>query len=195
MKEKLRALISASTPGRRRFICLGAAALALPFASKLRASASRPSAPLPPDRGLAFFNIHSGESVSAAYCRDGALIPESLAKINRVLRDTRTNDVREIDVALLDLLVLLARALPTSGPFHVISGYRCRTTNEYLRLRGGGGVVANSLHLVGKAVDIRVPGVALRDLYRTAVSLRGGGVGIYPASDFVHIDVGRVRTW
>jgi len=195
MKEKLRALISPSTPGRRRFLCLGAAALALPFASKLRASAPRPRAPLPPDRGLAFFNIHSGESVSVAYCRDGALVPESLAKINRVLRDTRTNEVREIDVALLDLLVLLARDLPSREPFHVISGYRSRTTNEYLRTHGGGGVVANSLHLVGRAVDIRVPGVALKDLYRAAVSLRAGGVGIYPASDFVHVDIGRVRTW
>ena len=96
---------------------------------------------------------------------------------------------------LLDLLNTLARTLPTQEPFHVISGYRSPSTNSYLRTHGGGGVAAHSLHLVGKAIDIRVPGIKLRDLYRTAISLHGGGVGIYPESDFVHVDVGRVRTW
>jgi uncharacterized protein YcbK (DUF882 family) len=195
MIEKLCALLSPETPGRRRFLGLAAAALTLPFAAKLRGFAPRPGAPLPPDRGLSFFNIHSGESAAAEYCRAGALVPESLTKINHVLRDTRTNETRAIDVGLLDLLVLLARALPTEEPFHVISAYRSRSTNDYLRIHGGGGVAANSLHLVGKAIDIRVPGTKLRDLYQKAVELGIGGVGIYPRSDFVHVDVGRVRTW
>ncbi len=193
MNEKLRALLAPETPGRRRFLGLGAAALALPFASRLAALAS--PEPLPPDRDLAFFNTHTAESASVEYCRSGCLIPESLATINHILRDTRTEETKDIDVGLLDLLVRLARTVPTSEPFHVISGYRSPSTNDYLRRTGGGGVAANSLHLVGKAIDIRVPGVALRDLYRTAVGLRGGGVGIYPGSDFIHVDVGRVRTW
>ncbi len=79
-------------------------------------------------------------------------------------------------------------------PFHVISGYRSPQTNAALRATSGG-VAENSLHLLGKAIDIRLPGLKLRDLYKAAVDLRAGGVGIYPASDFVHVDVGRVRTW
>src|SRR5512140_1162439 len=193
MREKLLALLAPETSGRRRFLGLGAAALALPFASRLAAFA--PPEPLPPDRDLAFFNTHTAESVAVEYCLSGCLVPESLETINHILRDTRTDETKDIDVGLLDLLLRLARTVPTSEPFHIISGYRSRSTNDFLRKTGGGGVAANSLHLVGKAIDIRVPGVALRDLYRTAVGLRGGGVGIYPRSDFIHVDVGRVRTW
>lgn len=193
MKDILSNLFSPGTPGRRRFLALGAAALALPFASRLSAFAS--PEPLPADRELSFYNTHSGESADIEYCRSGCLIPESLQKVNHILRDPMNGETKDIDVSLLDLLVRLGRAIPTEGPFHVISGYRSKSTNEYLRKTGGGGVAANSLHLVGKAIDIRVPGVALRDLYRKAVALKGGGVGYYPGQDFVHVDVGRVRTW
>ena len=179
--------------GRRRFLGLGAAALALPFVSRL--SALTAPTPLPPDRDLAFFNTHTAESTAVEYCRSGCLVPASLVKINHILRDTFTGEIKPIDVDLLDLLNTLARTLQTEEPFHVISGYRSPSTNAYLRTHGGGGVAAHSLHLVGKAIDIRVPGVKLRDLYRTAIGLHGGGVGIYPESDFVHVDVGRVRTW
>jgi uncharacterized protein YcbK (DUF882 family) len=182
---------------RRRFLGLGAAALALPFLGRLTAFAS-PGAldtPLPLDRGLSFYNTHTAETADLEYCQSGCLVPESIKKINHILRDTRTGDVKDIDVRLLDLLNTLARKLQTSEPFHIISGYRSPATNAYLRAHGGGGVASNSLHLVGKAIDIRVPGVKLQDLYKTAVALKGGGVGIYPGSDFVHVDVGRVRTW
>lgn len=182
--------------GRRRFLALGAAGLVLPFLSRLSAfvSAGSLTASLPPDRDLSFYNTHTGESASVEYCRAGRLIPEALAKIDHILRDHRSGETKPIDVRLLDLLHTLARTLGTEKPYHVISGYRSRETNEFLRARGEG-VAAGSLHLVGKAVDVRVPGLALRDLYRAAVKLGGGGVGIYPRSDFVHIDVGRVRTW
>lgn len=193
MREKIRALFAPETPARRRFLGFGLASLALPLAAKLPALAAEPS--LPPDRGLSFYNTHTGERDAAEYCRDGCLVPGSLVRINHILRDTRTEEVMDIDVGLLDLLTLLAAELAAAEPFHVISGYRSPKTNEYLRTHGGGGVAANSLHLVGKAVDIRVPGVALRRLYDAAVGLRRGGVGLYPASDFVHVDVGRVRTW
>jgi uncharacterized protein YcbK (DUF882 family) len=197
MRESLKVLIVPATLGRRRFLGLGAAALALPLAKRLAAfSPSGPDGePLPPDRELSFYNTHTAESAAAEYCRSGCLVPESLKTINYILRDTRTGEIKDIDVSLLDLLNRLARELRTDEPFHVISGYRSPATNEYLRVHGGGGVAAHSLHLVGKAIDIRVPGVKLRHLYRTAIDLHGGGVGIYPASDFVHVDVGRVRTW
>jgi uncharacterized protein YcbK (DUF882 family) len=193
MKEKPSALFSPGTPGRRRFLALGAAALALPFSSRL--SAFVPPEPLPPDRDLAFYNTHTAEFAAVEYCQSGSLVPASLETINRILRDTRTGEVKDIDLGLLDLLNVLSRTLATNEPFHVISAYRSAGTNEYLRTHGSGGVAANSLHLAAKAIDIRVPGVRLRDLYRAAVGLRGGGVGIYPDSDFVHVDVGRVRTW
>jgi uncharacterized protein YcbK (DUF882 family) len=197
MRGKLKTSRVSEIPGRRRFLGLSVAALALPLAGRLSAlTPSGPdSEPLPSDRDLAFYNTHTAESAAVEYCRSGCLVPEALKKINYVLRDTRTGDIKDIDVSLLDLLSRLARTLGTDEPFHVISGYRSPRTNEYLRLHGGGGVAAHSLHLVGKAIDVRVPGVKLRTLYKKAISLRGGGVGIYPESDFVHVDVGRVRTW
>jgi len=197
MREKDRTVIDPGLLSRRRFLRLGAAALTLPFLTRLSAFASpRPTAePLPPDRELAFYNTHTAESAAVEYCESGCLVPKSLEKINYILRDTWTGEIKDMDVGLLDLLNRLARTLLTDGPFHVISGYRSHSTNEYLRTHGGGGVAAHSFHLVGKAIDIRVPGIKLRDLYRMAIGLHGGGVGIYPSSDFVHVDVGPVRTW
>ncbi|MBM3306510.1 MAG: DUF882 domain-containing protein [Candidatus Aminicenantes bacterium] len=177
---------------RRRFIGLGAAALALPLLSRIPAFAR--TEPLPPDRALAFFNTHTRESLSIEYCRAGCLVPDSLDKINHILRDHRTGEAKDIDVRLIDLLHTLSEKTCAGRAFHVISGYRSPETNSGLRANGSG-VAARSLHLVGKAVDVRVPGLALRDLYKAAVALKSGGVGIYPASDFVHVDIGRVRTW
>jgi uncharacterized protein YcbK (DUF882 family) len=182
---------------RRGFLGLGATALALPFLGRLSAFASSPSYvdSLPPDRSLSFYNIHTGESVAVDYCRTGCLVPASLEKINHILRDYRTGEIKPMDARLLDLLHALRAKTGADAPFHIISGYRSPQTNAALRGSGGGGVASNSLHMAGKAIDIRVPGIKLRDLYRAAIDLRGGGVGIYPGSDFVHVDVGRVRTW
>ena len=179
-------------PSRRRFLGLGLAALALPILGRLPSIAE--AAPLPLDRDLSLFNIHTGESAAVAYCRSGRIIPPSLETINHVLRDYRTGEIKEIDVRLLDLLNALSRKTAAGQPFHVISGYRSPRTNAYLRAHGRG-VAERSLHLLGRAVDIRMPGLRLRELYRAALSLRGGGVGFYPASDFVHVDIGPVRTW
>ena len=192
MEEKDLNMPAPSPLSRRRFIGLGAAALAIPLLSRLHAFAS-PELPLP-DRKLSFFNTHTHESLSTEYCRAGCLIDPSLEKIDYILRDDRIGEVKKIDVRLLDLLHTLSQKIAVDEPYHVISGYRSPQTNAYLRERGRG-VAEHSLHLLGQAIDIRVPGVKLLDLYRRAVSLRGGGVGIYPASDFVHVDVGRVRTW
>jgi len=192
MEEKELKMPAPALLSRRRFIGLGAAAMAVPLLSRLPAFAS--PVPPPPDRSLSFFNTHTHESLSAEYCRAGCLIDPSLEKIDYILRDDRVGEIKKINLRLLDLLHTLSRKIAASEPYHVISGYRSPRTNAYLRERGKG-VAEHSLHLLGQAIDIRVPGVKLLDLYRTAVSLRGGGVGIYPASDFVHVDVGRVRTW
>ncbi|OGU43084.1 MAG: Twin-arginine translocation pathway signal, partial [Hydrogenophilales bacterium RIFOXYA1_FULL_63_33] len=120
--------------------------------------------------------------------------PDALAEINHVLRDYRNDQVAAIDTRLLDLLDRVKARLGTSQPFQVISGYRSPATNHLLAERSSG-VAKHSLHMEGKAIDIRIPGVALADLRKTGLALQAGGVGYYPASDFVHLDVGRVRTW
>ncbi len=145
-------------------------------------------------RSLSFYNLHTGESLKRTYFEDGDYVPEALHEINYVLRDFRTGQVKTIDPRLLDLLVAIHRNLETSKPFDVISGYRSPATNAMLHARSEG-VAVHSLHIQGKAIDIRVPGRALVALRRTAMSLRGGGVGYYPHSDFVHVDTGRVRYW
>jgi len=192
MEEKDLKKLAPAAMNRRRFIGLGAAALAIPLLSRIPAFAS--PEPLPSDRELSFFNIHTNESLSTEYCRSGCLDTSSLEKIDYILRDDRVGEVKKIDVRLLDLLNTLGRKIAAKQPYHVISGYRSPQTNEYLRAHGHG-VAEHSLHLLGQAIDIRVPGVKLTDLYRTAVSLRLGGVGFYPASNFIHVDVGPVRTW
>ncbi len=147
-----------------------------------------------PERALAFFNTHTAEELNLVYWARGRYRNEALAEIDHILRDHRSGEVKPIDTRLLDLVHALGKALGNRGPFHVISGYRSPTTNARLRANGRG-VARSSLHLEGKAVDIRLPGCDLPTLRRAAIALKGGGVGYYPGPDFVHIDVGRVRYW
>jgi uncharacterized protein YcbK (DUF882 family) len=177
---------------RRGFLQTGALVLA---AASLpgRSFASNPAASAP-ERKLGFYNIHTGEQLNTAYWADGAYQPEGLQEIYHLLRDYRSDDVRSIDTGLLNLLYLLAASLDTKERFHVISGYRSPATNAMLAKKSSG-VAKHSLHMDGLAIDIRVPGRNLADVHRAAIAMSGGGVGYYPASDFVHVDVGRVRTW
>jgi len=149
------------------------------------------------ERVLSFFHTHTGERLKAAYCCDGVYQPEALAQLNELLRDFRVNESRPIDPHLFDLLHELSGTLETDQPFHIISGYRSPATNTLLRESGGShsGVASGSLHMIGKAIDIRVPGVKLDHLRGAARSLKLGGVGYYPSSNFVHVDTGRVRYW
>ena len=183
---------------RRRFLGIGAAAAALALApTRILAAASPAVAATAPERVLSFFNTHTGERLKAAYCCGGVYRPEALQDINHILRDFRANEIKAIDPRVLDLLHELNGTLETDQPFHIISGYRSPQTNALLRERGGAttGVASHSLHQVGQAIDIRVPGVTLDHLRGAARSLKIGGVGYYPSSNFVHVDVGRVRYW
>ena len=181
---------------RRRFLGLGAvaAAAAVLPAKALAAPVAKSGAP---ERVLSFFNTHTGERLQASYCCGGVYQPNVLEQVNFILRDFRANEIRPIDPKLLDLLYELGGVLHTDQPYHVISGYRSPQTNSMLRTRGGShtGVASGSLHVVGKAIDIRMPGVKLAHLHAAAMSLKLGGVGYYPSSDFVHVDTGRVRYW
>ena len=147
-----------------------------------------------PERSLSLYNPNTRESLETVYWVDGAYVPGALADINHIMRDRRTGEIKPIDTHLLDLLCCIRTELKTQRPFHVISGYRSPKTNALLR-RCGKGAARNSYHLQGKAVDIRLPGYRLSSLRRTACALKEGGVGYYPRSRFVHVDVGPVRYW
>jgi uncharacterized protein YcbK (DUF882 family) len=148
-------------------------------------------------RRLNFHNLHTDEKLDAVYWEDGHYVPDALHAVNHVLRDFRTGDVHMIDPGLLDLLVAVRAKTETQSPFYVISGYRSPQTNAMLRDEGGAatGVARKSMHLEGKAIDLRLGDVQLAHLHNAALSLGGGGVGYYPTSDFVHMDVGPVRQW
>jgi uncharacterized protein YcbK (DUF882 family) len=145
-------------------------------------------------RSLSLLNLHTGERLTATYFEGGDYVPEALAALDRVLRDFRTGEVHPIAPGLLDLVTTLQDRLDTKQTVHVISGYRSPRTNAALHEHSEG-VATHSLHMVGQAMDIRIPGVQLADLRDAALGLRRGGVGFYPGSDFVHVDVGRVRRW
>jgi uncharacterized protein YcbK (DUF882 family) len=145
-------------------------------------------------RSVSFVHTHTHERLSVAYDADGSCDADSLAALNWFLRDFRTGDQHPIDPALVDILRDLRAATGSGSPFQVISGYRSPRTNGRLREQSHG-VAAGSLHLQGRAIDIRLADVSSAALRDAAIRLRRGGVGYYASSDFVHIDTGRVRRW
>jgi uncharacterized protein YcbK (DUF882 family) len=176
-------------PSRRRFLgglaSFSALALAVP-ASAL---------PTREERVLSFFNTHTSERLTLPYFADGGYLGGALARLETFLRDFRTGQEHPMDPKLFDLLHELRQATRAKGPFQVISGYRSPATNAMLRESGGGGVATHSLHLEGRAIDVRVSDVKTTVLRDAARELRRGGVGYYRDLDFVHVDTGRVRTW
>jgi uncharacterized protein YcbK (DUF882 family) len=168
----------------------------LPFAQKTLASAPASLPELPSDaRSLAFKHTHTGERISLVYAIEDRYVPDALTALNRFLRDHYSGQIGSIDPQLFDLIHRLQLTLGCAEPFHVISGYRCQETNETLKNTRGGGVAKRSLHMDGKAIDLRLPGVPLTDVRDAALSLKRGGVGYYQHDQFVHIDTGRVRHW
>jgi uncharacterized protein YcbK (DUF882 family) len=149
---------------------------------------------MPVEKRLSFYNIHTGEYLNTVYWSHGEYITESLNKIDYILRDFRTNEIRQINVHLLDLLYNIHAELNTKESLHVISGYRSIKTNNMLR-RHSKGVLKNSLHIYGKAVDIRVPKRSLAEVRKAAIKQRAGGVGYYASSNFVHVDIGTIHYW
>lgn len=147
-----------------------------------------------PERELSFYNTHTDEKLKSVYWCQGEYLPEALVSINKILRDHRTGDVKPINTDLLDLLYALRLRLNFTDHIHVISGYRSEKTNALLRKKSRG-VAKRSLHMSGKAVDIRLPRRNLKELSSTAIKLKGGGVGYYPGPNFIHVDVGSVRYW
>jgi uncharacterized protein YcbK (DUF882 family) len=180
-------------PTRRRLLTVGAGAL-ISAGSLVSGSAFAKSSSSPPERSLSIYNLHTDESLNTVYWADGEYIDESLSNINYLMRDFRNDEVKAIHPQLLNLLHAITDRLGTTKPIQLVSGYRSPATNAMLHARSNG-VAKHSLHMDGMASDIRIPGHDLRELHKVAISLRGGGVGYYPQSDFVHVDVGRVRYW
>jgi uncharacterized protein YcbK (DUF882 family) len=145
-------------------------------------------------RRIEFLNLHTEERLSTTFWRDGAYDEEALAKIERVLRDFRTDERHAIDPKLLDLLTGVAQSLALAPKFSVISGYRSPQTNARLHEQSSG-VSQHSLHMQGRAIDVRLAGVDCERLAARAIELKTGGVGYYRASNFVHLDTGAFRTW
>jgi uncharacterized protein YcbK (DUF882 family) len=147
------------------------------------------------DHFLLPYNTHSAERIDIVYRRGDAYIPEALAKLDFFLRDHRTCDIRHFDPRLYDILSdLTASVGRPGGEIDIVCGYRTSSTNESLRAHTTG-VAKNSLHIQAQAIDLRMPGIDTLKLRKAALALARGGVGYYPHSDFIHLDVGRVRQW
>ena len=155
------------------------------------------NAPLPDPalpRRLAVYNLHTDEHIDAVYWERGAYVPDALDAVNHVLRDFRTGEVRVIEPRLLDVLSDLHAATEARGPFQLISGYRSAQTNQMLREQSAE-VAQQSFHVQGKAMDLYLDDIDLARLRGAAMDLSRGGVGYYPQSKFIHVDVGPVRHW
>jgi len=146
------------------------------------------------DRELSFYNTHTGEKLSATFWSDGKYLDDGVEEISWILRDHRAGIANPIDTKLLDLLHQLQVKVEHQEEFHVISGYRSPATNNMLS-KSSSGVAKRSYHMLGKAIDVRLPGFDTSQLHKAAISLKGGGVGYYSRSNFIHLDVGRVRYW
>lgn len=180
--------------GRRAFIkgvSLALAALSTPLVVSGAATAAVSRGDV---RRLSIVSLNTGDRFDGPYWADGKYLPDAQKKLQRLMRDHHNGQVHKIDPKLFDQLWELSRRLDLREPFEVVCGYRSRKTNAMARRRSRG-VAKQSLHMAGRAVDIRLGSVHVSRLAETARDMNAGGVGYYPHSDFVHIDTGAVRTW
>jgi len=150
--------------------------------------------PAPAERVLRLYNTHTGESLRRVFWAEGQFIPDALKDINKLLRDHRNDKIAEMDPKLIVLLNEVSDKFGDNQVLHVISGYRSPESNAKLAAASNG-VAKHSMHMDGKAIDIRMPGKNLAQLHKAAMAMKAGGVGYYPDSQFVHMDTGRVRYW
>lgn len=179
---------------RRNFLkqaaLFGATTGMVATSGRVAAKTMRPSM----EKTLKLYNIHTGETVQATFWAEGRYIEEEVQMLDMLLRDHRANEVLAMQRKLYHHLFKLQMMLEPKQGVHIISGYRSPETNRRLQSMSNG-VAKKSLHMQGRAIDIRMPGVSIRNVQRAALSMKTGGVGYYPTSGFVHIDTGRVRNW
>ena len=177
---------------RRRFFKQVAGGTLLTLGTPAIAQAAKGR--FPAHKTLALEHTHTGEKLKLTYFEKDHYVKGALREINYLLRDFRTGDICSIDVELLDQLHDLQSVLGTKRPFHIISGYRSAATNNKL-YEETSGVAQHSLHIEGRAIDIRLEGISSNRIRHAALAMQRGGVGYYPESDFVHLDTGKVRFW
>ncbi len=177
---------------RRRFFSIALAAVACSVAAPSVSFAAIPRAK--GLKSLAFHNLHTDERLRVAYWKDGVYSRPALAKISRVMRDHRSGEERPVNLRLLELLHDLQGKIGSDAALEIISGYRAPRTNAMMA-SASDGVARHSYHTRAMAADIRLPGISLSGLRKTALAMGRGGVGYYPDSGFVHVDVGPVRQW
>ena len=178
---------------QRRSFLKSSAVLASVLGVPALARAASPLA-MPHERTLRMYNTHTGESLRTVFWAEGQFVPDAMNDINKLLRDHRNNQVTQMDPKLLFLLDQVSNAVGASSVVHIISGYRSPASNQLLAEKTSG-VARHSMHLDGKALDVRIPGRDLAALHKAALHAGGGGVGYYPDSQFVHMDTGRLRHW
>ncbi len=190
--------VNAPTVSRRKFLGFGALAAGSLAASSIIHPASAAifgrSEQFDGARKITFRNSHTGEIFSGVYRVGDKYLPDAFDRINIVLRDFRSNELFPIDPRVVDIIYTVHGLTGSTEPYEVLSGYRCPKTNAGLR-KASEGVAKNSLHMTGQAIDLRMPGYATKQIQKLAISLKAGGVGYYPKSDFVHMDTGDVRSW
>jgi uncharacterized protein YcbK (DUF882 family) len=169
----------------RRFVLGGL--LAAPFVIRPAEAASRA-------RGLWLHHLHTEEALPVTYWRNGRYDKGAMREIDEFMRDWRTGGIYHMDPRNLDTLHRACQRLGASGKVEIFCGYRSPETNAKLR-RASSGVAKRSYHLVGQAIDFRLPDRSLRDTRRALLAYQTGGVGMYSRSDFIHIDTGPVRSW
>lgn len=198
MTDRNTASEQSSTISRRAFLRVGAgvtAAAALVDPLNAFAYGGFSGAPaLEPVRQLSLFNLNTRERLSVSYWAEGRYIIDALRQVSHFMRDHHDGSVHVMDPRLVDVLYGVFRMTGGCGPVEVLCGYRSPRTNARMHARHRG-VAGHSLHMQGKAVDIRMPDCGLNALHHAALALRAGGVGFYPRSDFVHVDTGPIRTW
>lgn len=190
--------VFAPSVSRRKFLGFGALAAGTLAATSIAHPASAAifsrGTQFDGARKITFRNAHTGEIFSGVYRVGDKYLPDAFDKINIVLRDFRSNEMFPIDPRAIDIIYSVHNLTQQSEPYEVLSGYRCPKTNAALRSQSEG-VAKNSLHMTGQAIDLRLPGFDTKQIRNLAISLKAGGVGYYPKSNFVHMDTGGVRTW
>jgi uncharacterized protein YcbK (DUF882 family) len=184
--------ISSFYTDRRTFLKWGASAILTTAFTHPVLAAVDPKSHKP--HVLSFYNIHTGETLKTCYRSNGKLIHRAVNRISHIMRDHRTGEIKPVDPNLLDLLHRIVLEEKPRSPLSIISGYRSPKTNAALR-KVTAGVAPKSLHMEGRAIDIRIPGYQTTELRQIAIDLKCGGVGYYPESDFVHLDTGPVKVW
>lgn len=173
---------------RRKFIFLASSFVAMTATPSLAKSVLSKTGPRFSSRKLSLYNIYSKENFEGTYWREGSYDEKALTQLSHLLRDRRDGKEYPINPQLLDVLHRLQSTLGIKDPYHIICGFRSKETNAKLH-RTNKGVAKNSLHVKGKAVDLRLETTPLKELRNAARSLKAGGVGYYPKSNFVHVDI------